>query len=98
MSRTARITAAERMEIRRRSAGGEHPADVAVAVGRTIWSVHRVLRQAGGMPPRIISRSALRLTLAEREEVSRGLLASESLRSIARRLDRARSEERRAGK
>jgi IS30 family transposase len=91
MSRTARITAVERLEIRRRAAGGERPADVAIAVGRTIWSVHRVLRQSGGVPPRPTSRSALRLTLAEREEISRGLLASESLRTIARRLDRAPS-------
>lgn len=91
MSRTARITAAERLEIRRRAAAGDRLSDVAVAVSRTIWSVHRVLRQAGGVPPRPPRRSALRLILAEREEISRGLLARESLRTIARRLDRSPS-------
>jgi transposase, IS30 family len=85
------LTAAERLEIRRRAAGGDRPADVAVAVGRTIRSVYRVLRQSGGVPPRPTRRSALRLTLAEREEISRGLQARESLRTIARRLERAPS-------
>ena len=36
-------------------------------------------------------RSPLRLSLVEREEISRGLASGESLRSIARRLDRAPS-------
>src|SRR4051812_35951056 len=37
------------------------------------------------------SRSALRLSFAEREEISRGLAGGESLRVIARRLGRASS-------
>src|ERR1035437_8633290 len=85
------ISAVERLEIRRRAADGERSADIAIAVGRVIRTVQKVLRQSGGVRPRPTRRSALRLSLAEREEISRGLLARESVRTIARRLDRAPS-------
>jgi IS30 family transposase len=49
------------------------------------------LRQHGGIAPPIRRRSAVALTLAEREEISRGLCCGRSLRSIARRLERAPS-------
>jgi len=88
MARDIWISAAERLEIRRRAADGERSADIAITVGRVIRSVQKVLRQAGGVPPRPTRRSALRLALAEREEISRGLLARDSLRTIAGRLER----------
>ena len=44
--------------------------------------------QTGGIKPRSTPRSALRLSPAEREEISRGLLAGESCRHIAARLHR----------
>jgi IS30 family transposase len=91
MARDIWISAAERLEIRRRAADGERSADIAITVGRVIRSVQKVLRQAGGVPPRPTRRSALRLALAEREEISRGLLARDSLRTIAGRLERAPS-------
>jgi len=43
------------------------------------------------MRRRIKERSPLRLSLAEREELSRGLVARDSLRTIASRLGRAAS-------
>ena len=54
-------------------------------------SVQGVLSKLGGVatPPR--KRSRLSLTLSEREEVSRGLAAGQSLRSIAASLGRATS-------
>ena len=54
-------------------------------------SVQGVLSKLGGVatPPR--KRSRLSLTLSEREEISRGLVAGQSLRSIAASLGRATS-------
>jgi IS30 family transposase len=85
------LTQAERLAIRRRAATGESLRQVAAAVGRTPWTVWHVLDQAGGLAPRVRPRSPLRLSEAEREEISRGLRAGESLRTIARRLGRAPS-------
>src|SRR5262249_5539283 len=53
-----------------------------------VWGYLRVLRRPAVREP---VRSALRLSLAEREEISRGLAGGESLRVIARRLGRASS-------
>jgi IS30 family transposase len=55
---------------------------------RGVWGYLRVLRQ----PPVPESmRSTLRLSMHEREEISRGLAGGESLRSIARQLGRSPS-------
>jgi IS30 family transposase len=85
------VTRAVELEIRRRVAAGETIMSVAVVVGPTKRTVQRVLRRSGGVPPRPTSRSALRLSLAEREEISRGLRAGESLRQIASGMGRATS-------
>ena len=55
---------------------------------RTVWTYLRVLRRPP-VPER--KRSVLQLSLAEREETSRGLAGGESRRSIARRLGRSPS-------
>jgi transposase, IS30 family len=56
-----------------------------------VSTVFVVLRDAGGLKPRRTVRSPLRLSPADREEISRGLLAGESYRAIGRRLRRAPS-------
>jgi IS30 family transposase len=53
--------------------------------------VQRLLWKTGGVKPRTTPRSTLRLSLPEREEISRGLMAGDSCRMIARRLGRAPS-------
>ena len=86
-----RLTSAQRLEVRQRIASGESHRVVAAAVGFSTKAVQRLLIRTGGLPPRLTSRSSLRLSVAEREEISRGLLARESVRHIASRLGRAPS-------
>jgi IS30 family transposase len=54
-------------------------------------SVGGILAQTGGIRPPERRRCATVLTLAEREEISRALMAGQSMRSIAARLGRAPS-------
>src|SRR3990172_134277 len=84
-----RLTFAERSELLRRVRAGEKHADAAGGVGCCGKSVQRLLRKTGGVKARSKPRSPLRLSLAEREEISRGLLAGESCRTIATRLGRS---------
>jgi IS30 family transposase len=60
-------------------------------LGETLPRIRRYLRQWGGIPPIPRQRRANHLTLAEREEISRGIAAGLSARTIARRIDRPSS-------
>src|SRR3982751_1836655 len=54
-------------------------------------SIHNILVRTGGIRPPDRCRSATPLTLVKREEISRAVVAGESIRSIAARLGRAPS-------
>jgi IS30 family transposase len=54
-------------------------------------SIHNILSKTGGIRPPERRRCAVALTLAEREEISRALIAGQSIRSVAARLGRAPS-------
>ena len=58
---------------------------------RSHSSIQNILSRTGGIRPPKRRRSRLSLTLAEREEISRGVVAGESLRSIAASFGRAAS-------
>jgi len=60
-------------------------------VPRSRYAIYRAVRRLKRPPAREPIRSPLRLSTAEREEISRGLAAGESLRVIAGRLARAPS-------
>ena len=62
---------------------------IAHLFNRAHTSVRGVLAQTGGIRPPQRSRSAIALTLAEREEISRSLAEGHSIRSIAAQLGRA---------
>jgi uncharacterized protein YerC len=86
-----RLSREDHLEIQRRVAQGETFAAAAAAVGCSTKSVQRLLARTGGMARRSRERSPLRLSLADREELSRGLIAGDPLRSITARLGRATS-------
>src|SRR5580704_243907 len=83
-----RLSEQERRELRRRVAEGETFAQAAAAVGCSTKSVSRLIAHTGGLRQRLTARSPWRLSLAEREDLSRGLVAGDSLRQIARRVGR----------
>lgn len=70
---------------------GESLHSIAQHFGRSHSSIQGVLSRTGGIRPAARRRSSRSLTLAEREEISRGLASGRSLRSIALRLGRAPS-------
>ena len=86
-----RLSEADRLEIGDRIWSGQTHAEAAAAVGCSTKSIQRLLTRTGGLAPRGRNRSPRQLTVAEREEISRGLRAGDSFRVIARRLGRAPS-------
>ena len=86
-----RLSECEKEEIVRLSAMGLPSRLIGEEIGRhhrTIWGHFQRLRRPA---PAERVRSPLRLSLREREEISRGLAAGESRRSIAGRLGRSPS-------
>jgi IS30 family transposase len=70
---------------------GESLNSIARHFGRSHSSIQGILSRTGGIRPPQRLRSRHALTLAEREEISRGVVAGQSLRSIAASLQRAAS-------
>jgi IS30 family transposase len=61
------------------------------AYGRPHPTIRKLLLPSGGIPPVARRRSRLALTLAEREDISRGIASGSSIREIAGHLNRAAS-------
>jgi len=70
---------------------GESLHQIAQLFDRNHPSIQRILAETGGIRPAQRRRSRLALTLAEREEISRAVVAGQSIRSIATSLGRAPS-------
>jgi IS30 family transposase len=85
------LSAAQKTEIWRRWKAGESLHQIGRAFGKDHGSIHFLLSQHGGIVPAVRRRSERTLTLAEREEISRGLASGSSIREIARGLQRAAS-------
>ena len=70
---------------------GESLNSIRRHLGRSHSSIQNILSQSGGIRPPQRRRSRLALTMAEREEISRGVVAGRSIRSMATSLGRAPS-------
>ncbi len=87
----SRLSLIQRSEIWRRWKSGQSLHEIGRAFGKPHSCVRCLLLPRGGIPPATRRRSRLALTLAEREDISRGIACGSSIREIARRLDRAAS-------
>ncbi len=85
------FTPTEKQELWDRWQRGESLNAIGRAFGKPSSSIYYQLAPTGGIRPVPRRRSRLALTLAEREEISRGIAAQQSIRSIAARLRRSPS-------
>ncbi|MEH6467660.1 MAG: helix-turn-helix domain-containing protein, partial [Porticoccus sp.] len=70
---------------------GDSVWSIARSFDRSSSSIHGQLARTGGIRPAERTRSSHRLSLSEREEISRGLAGGLSIRTIAVQLNRAPS-------
>jgi IS30 family transposase len=87
----SRLSLTQRTEIWRRWKSGQSLHEIGRAFGKPHSCIRCLLLPRGGIAPAARGRSRLALTLAEREDISRGIASGSPLREIARRLDRAAS-------
>ena len=86
-----RLSPTEKNEIWGRWKAGQSMHEIGRAYGRPHPTIRKLLLPRGGIAPMARRRSRLALTLAEREDISRGIASDSSIREIARGLSRATS-------
>jgi IS30 family transposase len=82
------LSASQKAELWQRWRSGQSLSDIGRALGKHAGSIHGVVSANGGIIPAVRRRSRLALTLAEREEISRGIAADVSIRQIAATIGR----------
>jgi IS30 family transposase len=87
----ALFTEVERVEVWDRRRAGESNRLIGRRLGWSAGSIRAMVESSGGVRLAVRRRSVRDLSLVEREEISRGVAAGESLRVLARRLDRSPS-------
>jgi IS30 family transposase len=85
------LSAIEKRDVWNRWKAGQSLHEIGRAFDKPHSCIRSVLLPRGGIPPAARRRSRLALTLAEREDISRGIASDWPLREMARRLDRAAS-------
>ena len=84
-----RLSTEQRIDMWRRWKSGESLHEIGRAFGKGHGSIRFLLTQRGGIVPAARRRSPRTLTLAEREDISRGIASGLSIREIANGLQRA---------
>lgn len=85
------LSAAQKTDLWQRWKQGQSLSEIGRALGKHAGSIHGVVSLNGGFIPAVRRRSRWALTLAEREEISRGVATKRSIRQIAAQLGRAPS-------
>jgi IS30 family transposase len=83
------LSTEQRIDVWRRWKAGESLHEIGRAFGKNHGSIRFLLAQRGGIVPAVRRRCPRTLTVAEREEISRGIASGWSIREIAKGLQRA---------
>src|SRR6201996_2541831 len=83
-----RLSMEQRIDMWRRWKAGESLHEIGRGFGKGHGSIRFLLTQRGGIVPAARRRSLRTLTLAEREDISRGIASGSSIREIAKGLQR----------
>src|SRR5258708_25628932 len=89
--RRVRLSAMQRTDMWSRWKAGQSLHQIGRAFGKSHVSIHFLLSQHGGVIPAARRRSLVTLTLAEREDLSRGIAAGSSIPEIAKGVQRTGS-------
>src|ERR1700684_3720870 len=87
--RRVKLSVNQRTEMWCRWKAGESLHEIGRALGKDHVVIHFLLARHGGIAPAARRRSLRTLTLAEREDISRGIASGSSMREIAKGLQRA---------
>jgi transposase, IS30 family len=85
------LSATQRADMWGRWKAGQSLHEIGRALGKEHVVIHFLLAQHGGIVPAARRRSLRTLTLAEREDISRGIASGSSIHEIAKELERAAS-------
>ena len=88
-ARRWKLSANQRIEMWSRWKLGQSLHEIGRAFGKDHGVIDFMLSQHGGIAPAVRHRSLRTLTLAEREDISRGIASGSSIREIAQGLKRA---------
>jgi hypothetical protein len=91
MQRRWKLSSAQRADMWGRWKAGQSLHAIGRALGKDQHVIHFLLARHGGIAPPVRRRSPRALTLAEREDISRGIASGYSMRVIAKGLDRVAS-------
>src|SRR6202140_1516103 len=83
-----KLSAMQRTDLWGRWKAGQSLHEIGRAFGKDHVSIQFMLAQHGGIVPAARRRSLVTLTLAEREDISRGIASGSSIREIAKGLQR----------